>query len=78
HLPPLGLTRTRYVIKRLRARHPDIPMVVGFWDVKADPVHVAEQLRSSSAYHVALSVAVARTMILERTVPKIPAVASAT
>ncbi|MGC1718184.1 MAG: AI-2E family transporter [Isosphaeraceae bacterium] len=77
HLPPLGLTRTRYLIKRLRARHPDIPMVVGFWDVKADPVQVAEQLRSSSAYHVALSVAVARTMILERTVPKIPALASA-
>jgi len=77
HLPPLGLTPTRYLIKRLRARHPDIPMVVGFWDVKADPVQVAEQLRSSSAYHVALSVAAARTMILERTVPKIPALASA-
>ena len=77
HLPPLGLTRTRYLIKRLRARHPDIPMVVGFWDVKADPVQVAEQLRSSSAYHVALSVAAARTMILERTVAKIPALASA-
>jgi predicted PurR-regulated permease PerM len=77
HLPPLGLTRTRYLIKRVRARHPDIPMVVGFWDVKADPVQVAEQLRSSSAYHVALSVAAARTMILERTVPKIPALASA-
>ena len=77
HLPPLGLTRTRYLIKRLRARHPDIPMVVGFWDVKAAPVQVAEQLRSSSAYHVALSVAAARTMILERTVPKIPALVSA-
>jgi len=77
HLPPLGLTGTRYLIKRLRARHPNIPMVVGFWDVKADPVQVAEQLRSSSAYHVALSVAAARTMILERTVPKIPALASA-
>ena len=77
HLPPLGLTRTRYLIKRLRVRHPDIPMVVGFWDVKAAPVQVAEQLRSSSAYHVALSVAAARTMILERTVPKIPALVSA-
>ena len=77
HLPPLGLIRTRYLIKRLRARHPDIPMVVGFWDAKADPVQVAEQLRSSSAYHVALSLAAARTMILERTVPKAPALASA-
>jgi predicted PurR-regulated permease PerM len=78
HLPPLGLARTRYLIKRLRARHPDIPMVVGFWDVKADSVQVAEQLRSSSAYHVALSVAAARAMILQRTVPKVSAVATAT
>ena len=52
-------------------------MVVGYWDAKADPVHVAEQLRSSSAYHVALSVANARTMILERTEPTIPAIATA-
>ena len=77
HLPPLGLTRTRYLIKRLRARHPEIPMVVGFWDIKADPVEVTEQLRSSSAYHVALGVATARVMILDRIRPKAPAVASA-
>jgi predicted PurR-regulated permease PerM len=75
HLPPLGLTRTRYLIKRLRARYPEIPMVVGFWNVKADSAQVGEQLRSSSAYHVALSVAAARTMILDRTVPKVPATA---
>ena len=77
HLPPLGLTSTRYLIKRIRARHPDVPMVVGFWDAKADSVQVAEKLRSSSAYHVALSLATVRTMILDRTVPKLPAVASA-
>ena len=77
HLPPLRLTRTRYLIKRLRARHPNIPILVGFWDVKADSVQVAEQLRSSSAYHVALSVAAARAMILERTVPRVPTVATA-
>jgi predicted PurR-regulated permease PerM len=67
HLPPLGLTRTRYLIRKLRARHPDVLMVVGYWSPKADPAQVAEQLRSASAYHTALSLASARTMILERT-----------
>ena len=76
HLPPLGLTRTRYLIRRMRARYPEIPMVVGFWNAKADPAQVAEQLRSTSAYHAALSVATARMMILERTAPKAPAIAS--
>jgi predicted PurR-regulated permease PerM len=78
HLPPVGLTRTRYLIKRLRARHPDIPMIVGFWDSKADSLGVAEQLRSSSAYHVALSLTTARAMILERTVPRFSRVAAPT
>jgi hypothetical protein len=32
HLPPLGLTRARYLIKRLRARHAQLPMPVGFWE----------------------------------------------
>jgi predicted PurR-regulated permease PerM len=76
HLPPLGLTRTRYLIKRLRARHAQVPMLVGFWDAKADAAQVAEQLRSASAYHVALSVAAARTMILDRVAPKVPTAAS--
>src|SRR5262245_14857321 len=34
HLPPVGLTRARYLIKRLRARYPDLSMVVGFWNAK--------------------------------------------
>jgi predicted PurR-regulated permease PerM len=66
HLPPLGLTRTRYLIKRLRARYASTPLVVGYWNSKADPAQVTEQIRSASAYHVALSIGTARTMILER------------
>ena len=71
HLPPLGLTRTRYLIRRLRARYPEVPMIVGFWNAKADAVEVAEQLHSTSAYHVGQSLGAVRTMILDRTVPKI-------
>jgi predicted PurR-regulated permease PerM len=76
HIPPLGLTRARYLIKRLRARHAQVPMLVGFWDAKADSTQVAEQLRSASAYHVALSIAAARSMILERVAPRVLAVAA--
>src|SRR5208337_3520809 len=71
HLPPLGLTRTRYLIRRLRARYPEVPMSVGFWNAKADAVQVAEQLHTTSAYHVGQSLAAVRTMILDRTTPKV-------
>ena len=71
HLPPLGLTRTRYLIRRLRARYPEVPMIVGFWNAKADAVQVAEQLHSTSAYHVGQSLGTVRTMILDRTTPKV-------
>jgi hypothetical protein len=69
HLPSLSLTRARYLIKRLRARHGQVSLLVGLWNARADAAHVAEQLRSAPAYHVALSVAAARTMILERVAP---------
>src|SRR3954451_19998691 len=74
YLPPLGLTRARYLIKRLRARHAQVPMLVGLWDAKADLAQVAERLRSASAYHVALGVAAVRSMIVERVAPRVSAV----
>jgi hypothetical protein len=51
-------------------------MLVGFWDAKVDAAHVTEQLRSASAYHVALGVAAARTMVLEQVAPKLLLAAS--
>jgi hypothetical protein len=51
-------------------------MLVGFRDAKVDAAHVAEELRSASVYHVALGVAAARTMILERVAPKVLPTAS--
>jgi hypothetical protein len=71
HLPPLGLTRTRYLIRRLHARCPDVPMLVGFWNAKADAGQVAEQLQATPAYQVGQSLAAVRTMILDRMSPKV-------
>jgi predicted PurR-regulated permease PerM len=70
HLPPEGLTRARYLIKRLRTRHANIPLAVGYWDTTADVSRVNEVLRSVSVQKVVLSVAAARTLILERAVPE--------
>jgi predicted PurR-regulated permease PerM len=70
HLPPDGLTRARYLIKRLRARLPSIPLAVGYWDTTADLARVADGLRSVSAHRVVLSIASARTLILEQAVPE--------
>jgi hypothetical protein len=61
HLPPLGLTRARYLSKRLRARHGQVLTLVGFWDAKVDAAHVAERLRSASAYHLACGFPAAKT-----------------
>ena len=32
HLPPDGLTAARYLVRRIKARHPQLPVVVGRWD----------------------------------------------
>ncbi len=32
HVPPGGLTQARYLVKRLRARHTELPLVVGHWN----------------------------------------------
>ena len=66
HLPPGGLTRARYLIRRLRARYADVPLAVGFWDPTADLSRVIDQLRSASVHQVVLSVAAARTLIVQQ------------
>jgi predicted PurR-regulated permease PerM len=56
YLPPVGLTQTRYLIRRLRARLPETPLLVGYWQASADPVEISEILRPVGAYRVSLSV----------------------
>jgi hypothetical protein len=65
HLPPGGLTLTRYLIKRLRTRLVETPIVVGFWKVEAEMDSLTEQLKAAGASDVAGSIAVARDRILD-------------
>ena len=66
HLPTGRLSHVRYLIRRLRARFTDLPLVVGYWDASSDPARVLEALRSVSVHHVILSVATARSFLLGR------------
>ena len=66
HLPPAGLTSTRYLVRRLRARFPQIPIVVGRWSEK-DENDSAERLTGAGATQVVCSLAEARDAVLKRT-----------
>ena len=66
HLPPAGATTARYLVRRLRARFPGLPILVGRWGAVGDPQAVANRLTSIGATHVAFSLADARDRILDR------------
>jgi hypothetical protein len=63
-LPPVGLSRTRYLVKRLRARCPDVRIFVGRWGVELDSAEV-EVLRSAGADAVHGSIAATRDALFE-------------
>jgi predicted PurR-regulated permease PerM len=63
HLPPGGLTQARYLVKRLRARLPDLPLMVGRWS-GASAGSAAERLRAVGATQVVSTLAEARDRIL--------------
>jgi hypothetical protein len=64
HLPPTGTTRARYLVRRLRARFADLPIVVGLW-TGGDDAEVAERLASAGATRVATHLAEVRELILK-------------
>ncbi len=66
HLPPVGLTRARYLTKRIRSRYSEVPVVFGYWEAKAETPQVIEKLRPASASRVVISLASARSLILNR------------
>ena len=63
HLPPVGLAQARYLVKRMRARHPETPIVVGYWDHDAATTEMTEPFRPA---RLVVSLAAARALILER------------
>ena len=64
HVPPLGMTRSRYLLKRLHAALPGTTLVVGHWDRTANLNELLEQLQSVSVYHVVQTVSEAPTRLL--------------
>ena len=66
HVPPTGLTSTRYLVRRLRARFPKTPILVGRWADTGDLTSAANQLTSAGATQVVFSLADARDRILQK------------
>src|SRR2546425_10631065 len=51
-LPPGGLAQARYLCKRLRARYPDVKILVGRWGAPAAARETWDVLLSAGADHV--------------------------
>ena len=56
-LPPSALTHARYLSKRIRARFPDIPLLVGLWNAQGDLGRARERLEIGAASKVVNSFA---------------------
>ena len=65
-LPPSGLATARYQVRRLRARFPDLTILVGRWGASGNADEAASGLKSGGATEVALSLAGARDYVLPR------------
>ena len=77
-LPPGGLAQARYFCKRLRARYPDVKILVGRWgEEESDAVHW-DVLRSAGADHVVATLLETRDQLEEVAAlrPASPAVAA--
>ncbi|HWE37964.1 MAG TPA: AI-2E family transporter [Isosphaeraceae bacterium] len=70
HLPPSGLTPARYLVRRLRARFPKLPLVVGRWGEAGDSAGAAERLVEVGASRVVFSIADARDRVLTLIAPE--------
>ena len=76
HLPPVGLTPARYLARRLRARFPKTPILIGRWGDPGDPAALADRLSESGANKVAFNLPDARDLILAMIKPKTASPAS--
>jgi predicted PurR-regulated permease PerM len=64
HLPPSGLTQARYLVRRLRARFADLPLIVGRWGEAGGSAAAAERLVGVGATSVLFNLAEARDKII--------------
>lgn len=70
HLPPEGLTSARYLVRRVRARFADLPILVGRWGEQGRPEKSAERLVGVGATAVVFRLVEARDQILRRFAPE--------
>src|SRR5215831_15483807 len=69
-VPPGGFAQTRYLCKRLRARFPTLPIVVGCWSGTTDAVENLSRLRLDSLTRVGITLTETRQQIMQ--VPPTP------
>jgi hypothetical protein len=69
-VPPGGFAQTRYLCKRLRARFPTLPIVVGCWSGTTDAVENLARLRLDSLTQVGTILTETRQQIMQ--VPPTP------
>ncbi len=72
HLPPNGLTSARYLVRRLRARFPDLPILVGRWGALGNAASASQRLTEMGASHVSLNLVDARDHIISKLIPAPP------
>ncbi len=73
HLPPDGLTAARYLVRRIRASHPQLPIVVARWDEAREAEASAQQLIAAGASKVVGSLGEAKDYLVGLTRPANPA-----
>src|SRR5215470_9457253 len=80
-VPPRGFAQTRYLCKRLRARFPTLPIIVGCWDGTQDETETLARLRLDSCTQVGITLTKTLQQIMQvpptpmppvaRTVPRV-------
>ncbi len=59
-IPPAATAHARYFCKRLRARFPDLKLVVGLWTIQADITKAKQRIGSSEHIHIVRTLAEAQ------------------
>jgi methylmalonyl-CoA mutase cobalamin-binding subunit len=54
-MPPAAVTHARYLCKRLNARYPEVPLVVGLWNARGDMIKARERIGCGSTVRIATS-----------------------
>ena len=70
HFSRKGLTLTRYLVRRLRARFADMPILVGRWGQRNDVASAEERLVAIGASRVVITLADARDRIRDLAIPQ--------